>query len=162
MQQIKLFYSPLYNNYFTDEHGLVCEICQKTIEKIMVHSYEWHRRNIQESFYCVNCFNSRGIFGVVAETRVVLIVDVLPEDACPVLLRPPVLKESGLSVFEAVSQKVAPADEIIDNTKYAGRAEGSWAGFQIGAPDMNILAAKDRPLSKEQRRKLLENLKGGK
>lgn len=156
---VKMWYSPMNNNYFTEDVELFCNNCKQPINKILIHCFEWGRNEATEAIYCKQCYKKINQIGKVLEKKVVLVVPTLPQDAFPVLLRPPVLKDGAISLFEAVNQKVAPADEIVDKTVLAGRKEGSWEGSKVGAPDMKLLKQKDKKLTKKEGLRLLDNCK---
>lgn len=154
---IKVYYSQLNSNYYTTD-SLKCECCRKNIERIARHVAAWNRRKSACFTFCQGCYSRLGgkVTGIVTERKVVMIVPTLPEDAVPVFDNPPVLKDSELSLADAASNKLAPADKVIDRTVYAGRE--SFDGLKIGAPDMKLLSAKDRKLSTSAGLSLLESL----
>jgi hypothetical protein len=106
---------------FTDEQP-ICEICQQQKPKVK-WIVSWLRRRREDNVFCIDCYTKikkkvhRGA-GVITENKIVLCVDKLPEDVVPYNHSFPGLRESEHSLFEAVSQKVAPADKVIDRTNH--------------------------------------------
>lgn len=129
--------------FYTDEHPK-CSKCRQFINAVGINGISFWKVEKIVRWYCQTCWPKIKSFGIVEIDRVVHIDAAIPKDASPVFDERPDLADSkgAVSVFEAASQRIAPAENIIDKTRIAGRE--SIHGAQIGAPDMALLEEKDK------------------
>jgi hypothetical protein len=91
--------------------------------------------------------------GVVSAPVVVIKVPSIPYGAVPA---PPIIPHlsnaSNLDTFSAAYKNIAE-EKTIDKTKHAMRE--TWSGVSIGAPDMKMLEAKDKPADNKEIKQIL-------
>lgn len=143
--KIMVAFSPRNKNYFTTTKG-ECSKCGQPVRGAFMYVIRWGKYRSQEFIYCRGCYDRRILGETLTETKVVLATEVMPDDAIPYIPRPPALTSRNRSNEEVAVTNI-DGEEVIDHTVYAGRPEGSWQGAQVGAPDMELLAEKDRELN---------------
>ena len=141
-----------------------CTSCQK---EILHHTafciLDWNPKNFTRQILCEECVNNKKINPVVysQDRFIIYVVDDIPSNAMPVILRPPIMKQSkdDLTVFEG--NKVI-SDKTTSNCKYANTffGEGEEHGFTIGKVDNNLLS-KDVSINYDQAINILEEYKEG-
>jgi hypothetical protein len=153
---MNICFSPMNKNYFSiDEDNNYCDKCKKQ-KKMLFYIIFWRKNSFSTKLLCENCTKNIQDFGFVDEKKLIIFTHTLPEDAIPVFLNPPKLKESknNLSVFDAAVRQVG--EEItVDKTVLANR--GSWVGAKIGNYDKKLLESKDREVNLKQGLKVIEN-----
>jgi len=123
---MKLYYSGVNKGYFSDEEHN-CVNCHENIESYMLVVAFWNKECSWISTFCRHCFSKFKDHSTVSEKKLVILSE-LPEDAMPIIIRPPCLSSGrNISVFEAARLE---SERTTDNTVKAGRE--SWEGARIG------------------------------
>ena len=116
----QLFYSPM-NQAFISVNSEVCNGCACSIEKVGKLFGDWHKSPvIFESglnFYCKKCARRVRRVGVASSDILVLFLDesCLPEDAFPIVIKPPLLNVTRSCAEVALD--FSDGARVFDNAK---------------------------------------------
>jgi len=125
---------------------------------MLFHITFWRLKHFSTKLLCEDCTSNIQDLGIVEEKKLILFTDVLPDDAVPIFLNPPVLKDSknDLTLFEAATKQIGDETKE-DKTLMVGR--DSWDGAKIGYIDKKLLQFKDKEVTLKKGLKLLEKVK---
>jgi len=136
------------NRFYTTDFPL-CSKCKSILKKFCVEAVSFWGKEKVIRFYCDDCWQVVKMQGIIEISRIVLIDAKIPKDAFAVVDNKPELSIArGVSVVDAVSDVIAPAEEVIDHTRLAGRE--SIHGVQIGNPNMTLLEEKDKAMRADE------------
>lgn len=149
MEGIKLYYSGTTKQYYCDEDSLQCTHCNGEIEEIMVLTVIYTSKGKLEELYCRNCWNNakhNKKLGNIAEFKLVVIGDVMPDDCVPCLITKPRLQSSNkYDLFSAATDNM-PCEKVIDRA-WRSKDPNFMIDPNYKPFDMKILEKKDKPLS---------------
>lgn len=153
MIEPNIFFEPVGKNYFIMD-GVACDFCKGAILDRAIYKL-FHAKKKTKSFLCCrSCASETKKPGehrmrIVTEAYNLLVVDEIPAGSYPVVIARMGLREAkDLTVFDAVSNALAPADVTIDRTRLAGRE--SFGGAQIGMDITPLLEQKDKLIGSDK------------
>lgn len=154
IKQIPLYFKKNENRYYYV--GLCsCDLCNSLLDKVVIIKYEWAKKKSELKLFCLNCFNKqKDSMGIINEVIGAKIVLERPETAYPIIIQPPTVTNSknNETVF-SMAEHSAEGEEVIDNTRLAGR-ESLDGTEQIGlSPEM--VGEHKKVLDDNETRKLL-------
>ena len=94
MKQKTIYYSPSYNEYFIDSKNYKCFKCKCVLDNMLFHVVVWDSRKSMSELFCEQCIGKLEQIGKVIEKRILIAVNILPEDSFPIFLTPPVVVDS--------------------------------------------------------------------
>jgi len=137
IKQLPLYFKKNENRYYYV--GLCsCDSCNVILDKIVIIKHIWNKKNSDVKLFCLNCFNKeKASPGIIEELIGAKIVLERPENSYPIIIQPPTVTNSknNETVF-TMAEHSAEGEEVIDNTRFAGR-ESLDGTEQIGlSPDL--------------------------
>jgi len=144
IEQIPLFFEKSENRYYYVGY-CKCKRCNNIIKKSVIIIHTWGKKYSDFGLYCLACFNKiPDDIEVVKEARGAKIALERPKNAFPIIIRPPALVGGkGYETVFSMAEKQVDSEEVIDNTRLAGRE--SLEGAKIGC-DVKDLPNKTKVL----------------
>ena len=119
----QIYHSKEMNNYVCDEKTIFCVDCKQKIEdEIFLFINEWTYKRASNQILCRKCFKDVKRQGFLSEFKVVIMVEILPEDAIFVVNKPPEMSDCSKNKNNNPwSADYTGGGVTVDNTVYAGK-----------------------------------------
>lgn len=136
-----------------------CDFCKEEQQDIIIFKRFHLLKKTIDYLVCSKCLPrilepKEHRLRIISESYLLSVVEDIPPNTIPVMFSRPGLKhKKGISVFDAVSDSLVPAERVVDNTRMAGRE--SFEGSCVGVDVQDLLMQKDAPISSEREAALL-------
>lgn len=138
MKQETIWYSPSYKEYFVGSRTLECYKCNIVLDNILFHAALWDTKQSVSSMFCEDCIREIQTTAKVIEKKCIIAVNIVPDDAFPIFLTPPLVVDSR---SKSASIGV-PLDMIPKDRQREGDEDWTKAPISKESPQLSYEEAK--------------------